>query len=371
MKWVLVFFFAISLQFSFAYNQFVSRIIEPKNPDSLILFVSDYQYLKDCDSLYSTCFIQEKTFHPWAYIYEFGEDSIPTYLDTTYKIRLAQMDVKSPFSFQYNEAVLSMINFYATRRPKHIARALETKELYFPLFEEMLDKYHLPMELKYLAIVESALNPSAKSRAGAVGLWQFMPGTGQMYGLHINSKVDDRMDIYKSTEAACQHFADLYSRYQDWNLVLAAYNSGSGNVNKAIRRAGNSTDYWEIRQYLPKETQSYVPAFIAVNYMMQYADAHNVQPVQENTISYFSIDTIMVTKSLRFTQIADWLDLDLEIIKALNPQYKKQIIPASESRPYVLTLPNSKIGEFILNKELIISGILRRDYESQALLQSQ
>lgn len=332
--------------------------------DSAQTFVSDYPYLKNCDSLYSSCFIPEEEIHPWAY--NFHKDSVPSYLDTIYHDRLQQMDVKSPFSFQYNESVRSMIVFYTTRRTRHIARALQTKELYFPLFEEMLDKYQVPMELKYLAIVESALNPKAKSRAGAVGLWQFMPGTGRLYGLHANSVIDDRMNIYKSTEAACQHFVDLYARYHDWNLVLAAYNAGPGNVNKAIRKAKTSTDYWVIRQYLPRETQSYVPAFIAVNYVMQFYDAHNIQQSDQQALSYFSLDTVYVNERMSLKQIADWLEMDEQMLRKINPQYKRYYIPASTHKQYVLTLPKNKIGEFILNKELIISGISRREYESQA-----
>jgi membrane-bound lytic murein transglycosylase D len=277
------------------------------------------------------------------------------------------MDVKSPFSMQYNESVQKMISFYSTRRIKHLAYVMEVSEMYFPLFEEMLDKYSLPMELKYLSIVESALNPVAKSRAGAVGLWQFMPGTGNLYGLKINSKVDDRMDIYKSTEAACQHFCDLYARYHDWNLVLAAYNAGPGNVNKAIRRAGGSTtDYWEIRQYLPRETQSYVPAFIAVNYLMEHAQAHNIQPAELQVANYYSFDTVLVTTNVNLVETADWLGMDVETIVMLNPQYKKRVIPASAEKPYILTLPNEKIGEFIRNRELIISGLTRKEFDSQA-----
>ena len=336
--------------------------------NTVSIYISDYPLLRSCDSIYSSGFICNEDIHPWSYVYKFPSDSIPAYLDDTYASRLEKMDVKSPFSFQYNESVRNMILFYSIRRPRLIAKALKTKDLYFPLFEEMLDKYQLPMELKYLAIVESALNPRARSRAGAKGLWQFMPGTGRLYGLHISSVIDDRMNIYKSTEAACQHFADLYSRYHDWNLVLAAYNAGPGNVNKAIRRSGKLTDYWEIRKYLPRETQSYVPAFVAINYLMQYSDAHNIKTIEEEPkLSYHSIDTVYVNDKMTFTQIAEWLEMDVKEIAALNPQYKKKYIPSSNTKKYVLTLPNYKIGEFILNKKLIISGISRKEYENQAL----
>jgi len=366
MKWT---FFLTFVLISFSLFSEGKKDLKTKSEidsSSVDIFISDYPLLRICDSVYSEGFISEQELHPWAFVYEFEKDSVPTYLDTTYYTRLNNMDIKSPFSFQNNEAVRSMINFYSNRRPGLIRKAQRTKDLYFPLFEEMLDKYNLPMELKYLAIVESALNPKAKSRVGAMGLWQFMPATGRMYGMHINSKIDDRMNVYKATEAACQHFSDLYARYHDWNLVLAAYNAGSGNVNKAIRRANTSTNYWAIRPYLPKETQSYVPAFIAVNYLMQYSNAHNIQYEKDPSMNYYSLDTVYVNEKMYFSQIADWLEMDIKEIAKLNPQYKKKYIPSSTTKSYVLTLPNAKIGEFILNKELIISGISRKEYENQA-----
>ncbi|RLD66964.1 MAG: lytic transglycosylase [Bacteroidetes bacterium] len=337
----------------------------PRDSTSTYSIIYDTPFLKYCDSIYAINMQINEEPKPWLSYYDFDADSIPSYLDTTYRERIAYMDIQSPFSFRYNEDVRKMIYFYAERRPGMISRALATKELYFPLFEEMLDKYQLPMELKYLAIVESALNPRARSRAGAVGLWQFMPATGRLYGLHSNSRIDDRMNPYKATEAACQHFVDLYERYQDWNLVLAAYNAGSGNVNKAIRRAGGPTDYWSIRQYLPRETRAYVPAFIAVNYFMKYAYAHNIEPRKQIQFSYYQTDTVYIQKEISFTQIADWLDLDVNEIKMLNPQYQRNNIPASSTQPLVLTLPLDKIGAFILNENLIISGLSKEEFSKQ------
>jgi len=330
-----------------------------KDSTSTITISYDSPFLKYCDSIYATSMQQSEDPKPWLSYYDFGTDSIPSYLDTTYRERIAYMDTQSPFSFRYNEDVRKMIYFYAERRPGMIARALAAKDLYFPLFEEMLDKYQLPLELKYLAIVESALNPRARSRAGAMGLWQFMPATGRLYGLHSNSRVDDRMNPYKATEAACQHFVDLYELYQDWNLVLAAYNAGPGNVNRAIRRADGPKDYWTIRQYLPRETRGYVPAFIAVNYFMRYADAHNIEPKKESSLSYFQTDTVYIRKEISFNQLADWLDMDVHEIEVLNPQYRRKYIPAATSKSRVLTLPIDKIGTFILNQDLIISGLSR------------
>jgi membrane-bound lytic murein transglycosylase D len=319
----------------------------------------DIPFLTYCDSVYVSTMVISNEPKPWLSYYDFDNDSVPAYLDTTYRERIEKMDTRSPFSFRYNEEVRKMIYFYGERKPQMISRALATKELYFPLFEEMLDKYQLPQELKYLAIVESALNPKARSRAGAMGLWQFMPGTGRMYGLHSNSRIDDRMDPYKATEAACQHFVDLYQIYQDWNLVLAAYNAGPGNVNKAIRRSNGATDFWTIQQYLPRETRAYVPAFIAVNYFMNYPEAHNIEAREGEQISYFETDTIYIRDEISFAQISDWLDLDISTIKKLNPQYRRDYIPAASTKSRILTLPIDKIGVFILNQDLIISGISR------------
>ena len=323
------------------------------------------------DSTYYSGYTTDDSLYAWGDFYNFPQDSIPAYQDSIYRLRVEYLDTKSPFSFEYNESVRRMIGFYSTRRKGLIEYALVRKDLYFPLFEQMLDKYQIPIELKYLSIVESALNPKAKSRVGAQGLWQFMPSTGRMYGLHRNSRVDDRMNMYKATEAACQHFCDLYDRYHDWNLVLAAYNAGPGNVNKAIRRAGgNTTNYWEIRQYLPRETQSYVPAFIAVNYMMNYPNAHNIQPKGTSSLSYFETDTVYISKKLEFKKLASWLNMDIKTIKKLNPQYRRDYIPArmkGTNKSYVLTLPTAKVSEFIINSDKILSGLTPREWELEAV----
>ena len=336
----------------------------PKDNDSTSTtsITYDIPLLSYADSVYATSMAEYSEPKPWLSYYDFGEDSVPAYLDTTYRERIERMNTRSPFSFRYNESVRKMIYFYGQRRPRMISRALTKKELYFPLFEELLDKYQLPQELKYLAIVESALNPKAKSRVGAMGLWQFMPATGRMYGLRSNSRIDDRMNPYKATEAACQHFVDLYQIYQDWNLVLAAYNAGPGNVNKAIRRSGGATDFWTIQQYLPRETRAYVPAFIAVNYFMNYPEAHNIEPKQGIQISYFETDTVYIRNEISFKQLSNWLDLDMATIKLLNPQYRRDYIHAASSKSRILTLPIDKIGLFILNEKLIISGIRKEKF---------
>ena len=219
-----------------------------------------------------------------------------------------------------------------------------------PIFEEALDTYGLPLELKYLPIIESALNPSAVSRAGASGLWQFMLNTGKIYGLESNSLVDERRDPIKATWAAARYLKDMYAIYQDWNLVIAAYNCGPGTINKAIRRAGGKTDYWEIYNYLPKETRGYVPAFIAANYVMTYYCKHNICPMETNIPD--ATDTVQVNRNLHFEQIADVCGIGMDELKSLNPQYKKNIIPG-DSKPQTLRLPINSISTFIDKQDTI------------------
>jgi membrane-bound lytic murein transglycosylase D len=284
----------------------------------------------------------------------FCKDSIPTYSEEYYMNFLAQLDAKTPFDLSYNQRVKAFIDLYALKRREMTSRMLGLSHTYFPMFEELLDKYDLPLEFKYLAVVESALNPKAKSKAGAVGLWQFMYPTGKMFKLNVTSYVDDRMDPYKSTEAACLYFKYLYGIYGNWELVMAAYNCGPGNVNKAIRRAGGKVDnYWDVWAYLPKETRSYVPAFIAVNYVMNNASAHNLFPLAPKA-TYFEFDTVHVKQELALEKIAEMLDVDIEHLAFLNPQYKLGIIPSPDSKQqFSLNLPKDKLGVFIANEQAI------------------
>jgi len=256
--------------------------------------------------------------------------------DATYIDRLSKLP--NIIELPYNNIVRKCIEQYTNRR-SFVEYMLGIEPLYFPMIEETLDKYDLPLELKYLTIVESALNPIALSRQGASGLWQFILTTGKNYGLEINSLIDERRDPVKSTDAACRHLKDLYDIYGDWNLVIAAYNCGVGNVNKAIRRANGKDDFWKIYQFLPRETRTYVPLFIAANYIMNYYAYHQLYPVQ--TAPPVAADTVMVTELMHFDQIANVLNIDKEELRAMNPQYKKDIIPGNE-KPYVLKLPSSQ-----------------------------
>lgn len=292
-------------------------------------------------------------------VYNFPADSVPVYSDEIMAQRLRAIDGNTPFKLSYNNNVKGFIYLYANRKRELTSRILGLSHVYFPMFEEMLDKYNLPLELKYLAVVESALNPTAKSRSGAMGLWQFMYPTGKIFGLEVTSYVDDRMDPYQATEAACKYFKQLYSIYGNWELVLAAYNCGPGTVNKALRRSGYKKDYWELWPYLPKETRGYVPAFIAVNYIMKYAAEHNLYPVHPKR-TYFEYDTLHVSRELTFEQLSATLEIPYEQIQFLNPRYKNGVIP-NNGKTHTLYLPHEKVGLFLYNEEAVYNSIVPGD----------
>ena len=268
--------------------------------------------------------------------------------DTLYMQRLQAL----PYIIEmpYNKIVRSYIDLYIQRRPKQIANMKALSDYYFPIFEQALAKYDLPYELKFLPIIESALNSRAYSRAGAAGLWQFMPATGRLYGLEINSLVDERMDPYKSTDAACRFLRDLYAIHGDWHTVIAAYNCGSGNIRKARARSGKQ-DYWSIYPYLPAETRGYVPIFIAANYAMNYADAHQI--CSSEIIMPIPADTIHTAKRLHLLQVAEVLDIPLDDLRTLNPQYRKDILPGGKQ--YSLVLPDDKLEEFLLKEQEVFA----------------
>jgi membrane-bound lytic murein transglycosylase D len=274
----------------------------------------------------------------------------------TLKARLAKLDAKSPFNIGYNPSLENVIKSFLKRRGPFIERMLTASQFYFPLFEQELDAYNIPMELKYLAIVESALNPRARSRVGATGLWQFMYTTGMMYKLEVNSYVDERSDPIRATKAACAYMQKLYGIFEDWDLVLAAYNSGPGNVNKAIRRSGGYENYWNIRRNLPRETAGYVPAFLATMYLFEYAEEHGIVGAKADR-AYFETDTIHVKHLITFDQVAELVNISKEELKVLNPAYKLDIIPYVEGKDYALRLPVSKIGAFVNNEKAIYAHV--------------
>ena len=266
----------------------------------------------------------------------------PAISDSVYIDRLSR--IPSIIEMPFNDIVKKHIEAYTNRLRNKVSFILAAANFYMPLFEEALDTYDLPLELKYLPIIESALNPTAISRQRASGLWQFMLRTGKLYGLENNSLVDERRDPIKSTWAAARYLKDLYNIYKDWHLVLAAYNCGPGNVNKAIRRAGGATDYREIYQFLPKETRGYVPGFIAANYVMHYYCEHGICPMEAQLPA--TTDTIHIHKDLNLQQVAGVCNIDIEQLRSLNPQYKKDVVPGN-SKPYVLRLPNNTVNQFI------------------------
>ena len=290
-------------------------------------------------------------------IYGFAPDSVPHPSVAIIQQRLNMLDAQSPFDMGYTEEVQPYIDLYAYRRRGLVERMLGLSQMYYPIFEEKLDAYNLPLELKHLAVIESALNPTATSRVGARGLWQFMYATGKMYNLEISSYVDERCDPYKSTEAACQFLQYLYSVYGDWQICLAAYNAGPGNINKAIRRAGGGKKtYWEIRPFLPKETQAYVPAFIAAAYIMTYHQEHNLYAIAPRA-TFYDVDSVNIKQELNFAQIESVLGVPNDELTFLNPMFKLGVVPVGTVEPYHLILPRDQVGNFVMNEDKIYNAV--------------
>ncbi len=334
-----------------------------------VLLIKDSPVVRMLDSLTYAKFYKDFYFvlDTSAARSAFKPGETPAYPDSVYEQRIEALNVQTPFELTYNKEVKTFINLYAVKKKDLTAKMLGLAEIYFPMFEEILDKYDMPLEIKYLAIVESALNPAAGSRAGAKGLWQFMYGTGKVYGLKVSSMVDDRYDPYKSTVAACEHLTDLYDIYQDWSLALAAYNSGAGNVNRAVRRAGGTKNYWAVWPFLPRETRGYVPAFIAVNYVMNYAAEHNIYPMKPNMF-FYDIDTVTIHDVLAFDQLNEMLGIPIDELKYLNPQFKLGIIPATNGKTYTIRIPRQYTADFLNNEEALYAYKTRKGIERDKLL---
>ena len=275
--------------------------------------------------------------------------SLPT---DTLKARLERLNKKTPFNITYNPSLESVIKSFLSRKKELMEKMLTKSQFYFPLFEQELDNYEVPLEVKYLAIVESALDPKAKSRVGATGLWQFMYSTGKMYNLDVSSYVDERSDPIYATIAAAKYLKKLHTIYDDWDLALAAYNSGPGNVNKAIRRSGGYKNFWNIRQHLPRETAGYVPAFLATMYVFEYAEEHGLQGKKVDR-PYFETDTVQIKNLITFNQISEKTGISVEELQILNPAYKLNIIPKVTGKTYTLRLPIKHLAEFVNNEEEI------------------
>jgi len=345
------------------------QIIKLANGDTTF-YIQDSPVVRALDSmayvkLYSKTFFKLDTTGLSHRQFKPGE--VPDYPDSVYEKRIEALNLETPIELTYNKTVKNFILLYADKKRELTAKILGLSEIYFPMIEEQLDKYDIPLEIKYLAVVESALNPTAGSRAGAKGLWQFMYGTGKVYGLKVTSLVDDRFDPYKATIAACEHLSDLYDIYGDWSLALAAYNSGAGNVNRAIRRAGGTKNYWAVWPFLPRETRGYVPAFIAVNYIMNYASEHNIYPMRPDMF-FYDIDTVTVRDVLAFDQLNEMMGVPMDQLKFLNPQYKKGIIPATAGKPYILRLPRQYVDDYLNNEKALYAYKTRKGIEHDKLM---
>jgi len=314
--------------------------------ENLSLFFSD-----KLDSLVNTWYLKN------AFVYDKSEfDSLPeemkTYLpDSVYISRLQAIDSFLPLP--YSETVRNFIGLYTIRKRELTSYIYGLSNYFFPIFEEALERYKLPLELKYLPIIESALNPKAFSRAGASGLWQFMIGTAKLYGLEVNSYIDERNDPIKSSDAAARYLRDLYAIYGDWHVVLAAYNCGPGNINKAVRRNGGKQNYWDIYYSLPRETRGYIPVFIAATYMMNYGKEHLLKAAEPRFKTL--TDTIEVHNYLNFEQLSAVMNISVEELRQLNPQYRRDVIPARPEKPYLLKLPSESISAFIDNQTKIFA----------------
>ena len=313
---------------------------------------------------------QEQAEKRYFGIYNAVTDSIPSLpVDTLYKQRL--QDIVSPVHLPYNYIVRNYINQYFSGRWSPLRNVLAMSKYYFPIIEEELHAAGLPMELRFLPVIESNLSSRATSRMGAVGLWQFMPATGKNLGLEINSLVDERCDVLKSTRAACVFLKHLYKSYGDWALAIAAYNCGPGNVNKAVTRAGaGCKTYWDIYDFLPRETRGYVPKYIAAAYAYTYHEAHGITPAK--TPECVATDTIMIHRVMHLGQVASTLNIPIETLRDLNPQYKLDIIPATK-KSYSLRLPTRYVSEFIQNEKEIHSkdSLYLKEYINPANLEKK
>jgi len=278
---------------------------------------------------------------------------------TIVKHQLDSLNKLTPLNLVYNKTVAQHIKFYLFQRPEQVSKLLALSEYYFPIFESLLDKNTLPLEIKYLPIIESSLNPQARSYAGAVGLWQFMYLTAKEYGLRINSYLDERKDPHKSTQAACDYLRKAYKTFNNWDLAISAYNAGSRNIKKAIRRSGGKTNYWELRPFLPKETRNYLPSFIAAVYVMHFAKDYGIEKDINYIISNNNIDSVYLNEIVKIDHLAKLLDLELETLEKLNPVYRIKFVPSLNSEKFPIFLPKNKIDQFLEEEDTIYAELRR------------
>jgi len=307
--------------------------------------------------------------------FQMSEDVAATPTDVDYselptevlKERLRKLNEKTPFNVEYNPILEQVIKSFLKNRRSSLERLMSLSDYYFPMFEQEMSNQKIPLEIKYLAIIESALNPKARSRVGATGLWQFMYATGKSYGLEVNNYVDERSDPIRSTKAAAKYLNELYKIFGDWDLALAAYNSGPGNVTKAIRRSNGKTNYWNLRPYLPRETAGYVPAFLATLYIFEYAKEHGFKP-QKRANHLFQTDTIRVKQAIPFKDIAEITGMDVQDIQFFNPSYQLDVVPYVEGRNYAVRLPISEIGKFVANEQAIYNYLNEQKAQREQIL---
>jgi membrane-bound lytic murein transglycosylase D len=332
----------------------ITNQIIPAETDSLIIKnLEDHPIASELDrkwleELYSNSLFD--TIYKTVVDLDYEPVDYPELPTDTLKARLERLNARTPFNVEYNPSLESVIKHYLKNRRNTLERLMGLSHFYFPMFEQEFDNYNIPLEMKYLAIIESALKPRARSRVGATGLWQFMFATGKQYNLDVSSYVDERSDPILSTTAAAQYLSKLYEIFGDWDLALAAYNSGPGNVNKAIRRSGGYKNYWNIRQNLPRETAGYVPAFLATMYIFEFAEEHGFKP-ERPPFQYIETDTIHVKQMISLDQVAETTGVNIEELQFLNPAYKLDIIPKIEGKTYVMRLPREAAGLFVTNED--------------------
>lgn len=354
-KRILTFIFVLLLNLSFSQTQ-ISKQFDPKIViDTTAIELQDYNNVLLYDAQWRAEFFDDSLYDSISKAVNENTSEAVNFaalsLDTL-QSRLQQLDAKTPFHIHYNPALETLIKKYLKQRKVLYERLMKLSQYYFPLFEDIFDREGIPLEIKYLAIVESALRPNAKSRVGATGLWQFMFSTGKYYDLEVSSYVDERCDPVRSTIAAAKYLKSLYKVFNDWDLALAAYNSGPGNVTKAIRRSGGYQNYWNIRPFLPRETAGYLPAFLATMYLFEYAPQHGFN-VSKHQMPIIKTDTIQIKRMISLKQVSAVIDIDLETLEFLNPSYKLGIIPYIKNKNYALRLPLEMVGTFVSNEDQI------------------
>lgn len=354
-KRILTFNFVLLLNLSFSQTQ-ISKQFDPKIViDTTAIELQDYNNALLYDAQWRAEFFDDSLYDSISKAVNENTSEAVNFaalsLDTL-QSRLQQLDAKTPFHIHYNPALETLIKKHLKQRKVLYERLMKLSQYYFPLFEDIFDREGIPLEIKYLAIVESALRPNAKSRVGATGLWQFMFSTGKYYDLEVSSYVDERCDPVRSTIAAAKYLKSLYKFFNDWDLALAAYNSGPGNVTKAIRRSGGYQNYWNIRPFLPRETAGYLPAFLATMYLFEYAPQHGFN-VSKHQMPIIKTDTIQIKRMISLKQVSAVIDIDLETLEFLNPSYKLGIIPYIKNKNYALRLPLEMVGTFVSNEDQI------------------